>query len=522
MNFFSGWFLAPNFTFKTYTTEDFNKIKSNTLPNHFSVYIVTEEFFLNNSATLVSPFVIVGELKPKNLYPTDPSGKQFIFIAPKDEPKKIGFEKPGKAHIASHTGAILAHALQSLASKFDNSLNFTLSFSDDLKLLLEGEQHEFLIGLLQKSISNKVFKKSNKLNNILIGLQEPFFTQAILQRAYALSDAMCYTRTFVNMPANILNPETYEVFIRSLVKYECEQAENPNHIQIEIMNFNKLQQEECGLICAVGKGSQILPRLIKLSYCSNHNCAEISHVSLVGKGITFDSGGYDIKPPSGMKIMKKDMGGSAAALGVFLACARMQLPLKLTCWLPLAENMISGNAMRPGDVYKAKNGLQVEIDNTDAEGRLILADTLCLACDEKPNWLIDFATLTGAARVSLGTMIDSLFGNDQSTTQLLFQSGIETGDWVWPMPLPTEYESYLESSISDLQNSGSSGFAGSITAALFLKKFITQTNWNHIDTYMWCDKPNGLWSEGGGASGKCVRLVTHAIASFISQAKNLQ
>jgi leucyl aminopeptidase len=215
--------------------------------------------------------------------------------------------------------------------------------------------------------------------------------------------------------------------------------------------------------------------------------------------------------------MKKDMGGSAAAVGIFLACAMLNLPLKVSCYLAIAENMISGEAMRPGDIYKSKNGLHVEIDNTDAEGRLVLADTLTLACEEKPDWLLDFATLTGAARVSLGPMVDSLFGNNKVTTDLLYETSVENGDWVWPMPLVSDYENYFDSSVADMMNSSTSGFAGSVTAALFLQKFISVDAWNHIDTFMWCDKPNYLWQEGSSPTGKCVRLVTRSIEKFLSK-----
>ncbi len=518
MNLFSGWFLSPNFEIEIQSNNEFNTGMEER-PRGISVFVVSESYLNANVTQFKFCTSFMGTLKSKNLYPLNDSGKYFFFIVPKDEPKKLSFEQPGKAHIASHMGALLSLSLLQLGNKFDSSVNFFVTFSDDIKSNIDGEQQEFIIGLLQKSVSNKVSKQSFNNKNqkqLSLILQESFFHKEMLLRAQALSDAMCYTRTFINMPPNVLNPDSYEKFLRSLVKYECDKALHPNHIQIEIMDYDKLLNEKCGLICAVGQGSQVKPRLIKLTYSTKKNLNKITHVSLVGKGITFDSGGYDIKPSSGMRIMKKDMGGSAAALGVFFACARLALPMRLTCWLPIAENMISGGAMRPGDVYRARNGLQIEIDNTDAEGRLVLADALSLACEEMPDWLIDLATLTGAARVSLGTQIDSLYGNDKETSQLLYQSGIESGDWVWNTPLPADYEAYFDSTISDYANSGATGFAGSITAALFLQKFVTISNWNHIDTYMWCDKPTGLWAEGGGATGKCVRLVTRAIERFIS------
>ncbi len=518
MNLFSGWFLSSKFEIEIQSDNEFRRGMEE-MHRGISVFVVSESYLNSNISQFQFCTPFMGSLKPKNLYPLNDSGKYFFFIVPKNEPKKLSFDLPGKSHIASHMGALLSISLLQLGNKLDTSTNFFITFSDDIKSNIDGEQREFIIGLLQKSISNKVSKQS--INNesqkqLFVILQESFFHKEMLLNAQALSDAMCYTRTFINMPPNVLNPDSYEMYLRLLVKYECDKALHPNHIQIEIMDYEKLLNEGCGLICAVGQGSQIKPRLIKLTYSTKKNLNKIKHVSLVGKGITFDTGGYDIKPSSGMRIMKKDMGGSAAALGIFFACARLALPMRLTCWLPLAENMISGNAMRPGDVYRARNGLQIEIDNTDAEGRLVLADAISLACEEMPDWLIDLATLTGAARVSLGTQIDSLYGNDKESSQLLYQSGIETGDWVWNIPLPADYEPYFDSSISDYANSGSSGFAGSITAALFLQKFVSISNWNHIDTYMWCDKPVGLWAEGSGATGKCVRLVTRAIERFIS------
>lgn len=515
MNFFSDWFLAPHFSILVQTNEEFRKGKEQ--PDGVSIQLISEYYYSTHSEQFQFPTNFFGTLKPKNLYPLNQDGKSFFYIIPKDEPKKLSFELPGKSHIISHMGSLLSVSLLQQGNKFDSPKQFYISFSEDLKSFIEFEKFEFILGILQKSISNKVFKNSNKNKQFNIIFENTFMNKEVVNKAIALSDSMCYTRSFINMPPNILNPESYELFLRTIVRNECEKSSSPNHIQIEIYDYEKLKKENCGLICAVGQGSEIKPRLIKLTYITTKNLPKTPHVSLVGKGITFDTGGYDIKPSSGMRIMKKDMGGSASALGIFFACARLNLPMRLTCWLPLAENMISGNAMRPGDVFRAKNGLQIEIDNTDAEGRLVLADAISLACEESPDWLIDLATLTGAARVGLGTMVDSLFGNNKLTSQLLYNSGIESGDWVWQVPLPIDYESYLDSNVSDFVNSGSSGFAGSITAALFLQKFVTVPQWNHIDTYMWCDKPNGLWSEGGGATGKCVRLVTRAIESFISK-----
>jgi leucyl aminopeptidase len=525
MNLFSQWFLFPNLELGYCHLKQFQKGQKKNL----EIFVLSSkevDFYQTEYHYAVTLF---GELRPKVLYPLNKEASAYVFIFPKDEPQKLSSHiAPGKAHIASHFGALLGPSLVALGVQHKTQFSFLIRFSEGLKIQLQDQQHEFIVGLLQKTITNKIFKKNFSHQDhflekkSILFLEEPFFFEANYLRAMAICDAMCYTRTFINMPANILNPETYEFYLRALVKQESAKAKTPNYIQIEIMDYEKLKEQSCGLICAVGQGSHIKPKIIKLTYSPFKKVPKKTlHVALVGKGITFDSGGYDLKPSSGMRLMKKDMGGSAAALGIFFACARLGLPVRLSCWIVLAENMVSGGAMRPGDVYRARNGFYVEIENTDAEGRLVLADTLSLVCEEKPDWVIDLATLTGAARVSLGPLVDSLFGNNPETLDLLYQSGVETGDWVWNFPLLQDYACYFDSNVSDFMNSGSSGFAGSVTAALFLQKFVTLNNWSHIDTYMWCDRPASLWAEGSGPTAKCVRLVTKAIETFISKKTEL-
>lgn len=513
MKTLSDWLLGSSFNIELQSPEDF--MQGIRQPDGVCILILTEQAFLEKSEQFQFTSKLFGLPKTKTLYPIDATGKEFFFILPKEQPKQLGFDTPGQAHYVSYLGALLSSSLQSFCSKFEQTTKYYLQFSDHFLQQFSEVKYEFILGVLQKSISNKVTKNLKSENKFKLILNQNLFAANDLKKGLALNEAMIYTRSFVNMPPNILNPQSYEEFIAEIIQNENQKENSAVEIHMDVVSYEALKEQGCGLICAVGQGSAIKPRLIKLTYSPLNYQGKLSKIALVGKGITFDSGGYDIKPSSGMRIMKKDMGGSAAAFGIFMACAKQELPVHLTCWLPLAENMVSGTAMRPGDVYKAKNGLNIEIDNTDAEGRLVLADALTLAANEHPDWLIDLATLTGAARVSLGTMVDSLFGNHKYTTQMLYQTGIETGDWVWHVPMPLDYEGYLDSNISDLANSGTSGFAGSITAALFLQKFVGDTQWNHIDTYMWCDKPNQLWAEGGGATAKCVRLVTKAIETYI-------
>lgn len=514
MKTLSEWLLSSPFNINLQSNEDLKLGVRQ--PKGVLVKLITEEYFTENRSHYDFAYRIYGDLKSKTLYPLNDSGKEFFFIFPKEFPKSLGFDMPGKSHYLCYLGSLLSISLLNHSNKNPEIKNFLLEFESKFIDSFSSLKHEFFVGFLQKSISNKLNKNFSQEEKISINVSDINFSQMDIMKSISIHDSMCYTRSFVNMPPNILNPQSYEEFLEVIIDNEKKCLEEKAEIHMEVLSYEALKEQGCGLICAVGQGSLVKPRLIKLTYQPKNIARKLPKISLIGKGITFDSGGYDIKPSSGMRIMKKDMGGSAAALGIYLACLKLELPVNLTCWLPLAENMISGNAMRPGDVYRAKNGLQIEIDNTDAEGRLVLADAMTFAIQDNPDWLIDLATLTGAARVSLGTMVDSLFGNHKFTTDLLYRTGIETGDWVWNIPLPADYESYLDSNISDLANSGSSGFAGSITAALFLQKFVGNTQWNHIDTYMWCDKPTFLWSEGSGATGKCVRLVTKAIEEYIS------
>ena len=460
-----------------------------------------------------------GEIKPRQIYVASADGSQALLLLPSDGPRKLAAHTPGTAHVATQAGAVVAAAVLGFAS-FEKRTKVELFIGEGLQQKIGNERAHFLLGFLQRSVNTKLkhgvaFSRTDE-KSLPVVADAAIFSEQDWILAHDLNDAMLTTRSLVNMPANMLNSETYEVFVRELVREECERSHDPTRLNIEVFRVEKLQQDGCGLICAVGQGSSVSPRILKITYTpkdSRANVKTLKHVVLVGKGITFDTGGLDMKGSAFMRNMKKDMGGSAAALGTFLAVTRAGLPLRVTCYLALAENMVSGNAMRPGDVYTAKNGVSVEIDNTDAEGRLVLADTLVYAAEEKPDWILDLATLTGAARVALGPSVDAVFSNESALEQLLVSTGIEVGDWVWNLPLVADYESWLDSNVADLVNSASSGHGGAITAALFLKRFVNGVPWSHIDTYMWADKPTELTQEPG-ATAKCVRLLARALAKF--------
>jgi leucyl aminopeptidase len=253
------------------------------------------------------------------------------------------------------------------------------------------------------------------------------------------------------------------------------------------------------------------PRLIEIEWGNPKN----PRIAIIGKGVCFDSGGLDIKPSSGMRLMKKDMGGAAHALALAQLIMQARLPVRLHMLVPAVENAIAGNAFRPGDILTSRKGLTVEITNTDAEGRLVLADALTRAAEDTPVQIIDFATLTGAARVALGPDLPATFANDDALADDVLAAGIAQGDPLWRMPLHAGYDDMLKSDIADLNNSPDGGFAGSVTAALFLQKFVPDgTPWLHLDTFAWRPAAKPGRPKGGEALG--LRAIwTHLRTRFV-------
>ena len=264
-------------------------------------------------------------------------------------------------------------------------------------------------------------------------------------------------------------------------------------------------------IHAVGKASPRAPRLIDFRW----GPARAPKVTLVGKGVCFDTGGLDIKPASGMLLMKKDMGGAANVLGLAQMIMSANLKVRLRVLIPAVENSISGNAFRPGDVLTSRKGISVEIGNTDAEGRLVLGEALALADEEQPDLLIDMATLTGAARVALGPDLPPFYTDDEELAVALSRAGLAVNDPVWRLPFWQPYYRLFESAIADMNNSGDSGFAGSITAALFLKRFVEKAkSYVHLDVFAWTPAPRPGRPKGGEA--QAMRALFEVIRSRAS------
>jgi leucyl aminopeptidase len=293
-------------------------------------------------------------------------------------------------------------------------------------------------------------------------------------------------RDLINTPANDLGPDAFE---KSILDFA-----NTYGLSATVTRGDELLTQNFPMIHAVGRASDQAPRLVDLRW----GRAGDPKVTLVGKGVTFDTGGLDIKPASGMLLMKKDMGGAANVLGLALAIVSAKLRVQLRVLIPVVENAISGNAFRPSDVLASRKGLTVEIGNTDAEGRLILADTLALADEEAPDLLIDMATLTGAARTALGADLPPLYSTDDALARDLMAAGAAVDDPLWHMPLWSPYETMLKSKVADINNASATPFAGSVTAALFLRRFVGAAKaWVHLDIYGWAPEARAGRTQGG-------------------------
>ncbi len=323
------------------------------------------------------------------------------------------------------------------------------------------------------------------------------------QRSRSAAAATWMVRDLVNTPANLLGPVELAEFAASLGRR--------HGAAVDVIAGNALA-EAYPTVDTVGRGSARPPHVAILRWSGSTAHADAPLISLCGKGVCFDTGGYDIKPSSGMLRMKKDMGGAATVLGLARMIMEADLPVRLAVRIGCVENSISGTAMRPLDVIRTRKGVTVEVGNTDAEGRLVLCDLLAEACDETPALLVDCATLTGAARVALGPDLPALFCNDDDWAATLMRIGHEQHDPLWRLPLWAPYDRWLDSPIADFNNVSSKPHAGAITAALFLQRFVApDIAWAHLDLYAWNDQTSPGHPEGGEAYG--MRALFSALAA---------
>lgn len=326
-------------------------------------------------------------------------------------------------------------------------------------------------------------------------------------RGRATAEAVCFARDLVNEPGGALTPTVF-------AERAAERAEAAG-LTAEIMDHDAIVAAGLGGVLAVNQGSVEPPRLLKLTYEPNPVGDDpvqgeapepdaVDTVALVGKGITFDSGGLSIKPADAMMDMKSDMAGAAAVVAAMCALPALDVAVKVVAFTPMTDNMTGGAAIRPGDIFTARNGTTVEVLNTDAEGRLILADALTLAAEEEPDAIIDLATLTGACMVALGQKIAGLMGNDEVFNGIVEEAAAVAGERVWQLPLPADYRSLLDSQIADIKNISSGRFGGTLTAGLFLKDFVDDgTPWVHLDIAgpAFLPEADGVSPKGGTGFG---------------------
>jgi leucyl aminopeptidase len=399
-------------------------------------------------------------------------GANDIAILPAD--------KTGEWSVAAGVTDVSASGLWHLAKLAD-------SLPEGTYRLADYDASEAMLGWMLGQYRYHEYLSEPKLTGprVLLVKEPARITMAALQ-----ATATALVRDLVNRPAGDLGPNALEVEAKRIAK--------AHKAEVTVTAGEPL---EAGypLIHAVGKAAtrEHAPRLIELEWGDPRH----PRVAIVGKGITFDTGGLDIKPSTGMRLMKKDMGGAAHALALAELIMAAHLPVRLHMLVAAAENSISGNAMRPGDIIKSRKGITVEIDNTDAEGRLVLADALTKAIEDKAELIIDFATLTGAARVALGPDLPAMFSNDDSVAIGLLAASKAATDPLWHMPLWAPYMEMLDSDIADMSNSGG-GFAGAVTAALFLQKFVPDNvPWVHLDTFAWRPSSKPGRPKGGEALG---------------------
>lgn len=328
--------------------------------------------------------------------------------------------------------------------------------------------------------------------------------KAVLE-AQNVVDSVNFCRDMVNEAPNVLNSETYAKEIEKDVK------KNLKGVKTKILGKPELKKEKMGLFLSVNAGSAYGPRLVHLTYTPKKVTKNTKHIALVGKGLTFDTGGYSLKPGGAMMNMKFDMAGSATVYAAFRAAVLNNSPYKITCILGMTDNAVSSTATMPDSIVKARNGMHVEILNTDAEGRLVLADCLDYACDQNPDYLINAATLTGACLVALGSQVCAILGNDDKWINTVLTHAKKQDEYMWQLPIINEWRDDMKSKNADLKNIGTAGRAGTATAAAFLENFIkNDVKWAHLDIAGVGDSQSHLpYCPPKGASGLIVRSLHH-------------
>ncbi|MEK7819327.1 MAG: leucyl aminopeptidase [Bacteroidota bacterium] len=427
-------------------------------------------------------------------------------ISPRISIIGLGKKEIFSNEIIRRVSSKIANEAQKLKSK---SLAISIPLIEEVNFSTQLLAQSFVEGILLGLYSYDKYKTkkiNDKLESVLFLLNESTHIvefQNGVERGEIISKGVIVARNLSNAPGNEIYPKT--------LAEQTERYAREANFKIKILNERKISSLKMGGVIAVSKGSDKPARFIILEHGSKYKYK--GTIALVGKGVTFDSGGISIKPSNGMAEMKMDMSGAAAVIGTFYSIAKLKIPMHVVGLIPSVENMPSGNSLKPGDIITHLNGKTSEVDNTDAEGRLILADALSYAEKFKPDIVIDLATLTGACVVALGQHASGLMGNDKILNDSLKNIGDETFERLCELPLYEEYESQIKSDIADVKNVGGK-WAGAITAALFLKKFIGNYKWAHLDIAGTAILEENFDYAKRGGSGVGVRLLTSFIEKW--------
>jgi len=423
----------------------------------------------------------LSELQKKNFLSSDikkiritkPSGKPDALILQKIKPDDINID-----YFRNHLAAFVAN----LQSEVTKNLYITIPSFSTVKKYFDSKEYyyqTFAEGVLLGNYSFDKYKKErekDKTLNVYLDAEDEKTLRNAIKTAQNLISSVALTRDLQNEPANNLTPNLFADRIVSALR--------PLGIKVTVFDQKEIKKRKMGGLIAIGQGSVNKPRFIVLEYKPQLKSKneKVKTIVLVGKGITFDTGGISLKPSKGMGEMKADMSGAAVVVGTLSAAAKTNLPIHLYGVIPAAENMCSGESIRPGDVVKISNGKSVEIEDTDAEGRVVLADALHYASELKPDQIIDLATLTGACIVALGDFVAGMFTKNEEMAEQLYKSGMKTYDRVWRLPLWDDFDELIKSDVADVANLGNTRWAGAITAAKFLEHFVDKNiPWTHLD-----------------------------------------
>jgi len=445
------------------------------------VFYIPDDKKINNNLTLFEKKfrLKLSDLQKKNLLAK--KNKQINISNAKGKPAQIFLHKfkLDEKFTVDYFRNHLAGLIKELNNRQLKSLHIFIPEFDFVKNYFDDREYFYRTFLEGLSLGNYTFDKFKKEKdktsnlNVFLYAEDQKYLKSAITKNKSVIEGIFFTKDLQNEPPSTLRP--FE--LANSVKEKLSKA----GMKITVFDEKEIKKRNMGGLLAVGKGSDAKPRFIIIDYKPKNKKSNGKKVALVGKGVTFDTGGYCIKPWQGMTDMKADMSGAAVVAGTMLAAAKMNLPIEIVGIIPAAENMINGEAMRPGDVVMTASGKTIEVGHTDAEGRMILADALDYASKQKPDEIIDFATLTGACVVALGINAAGVFTKYDALADKLYKSGMKTFDRVWRLPMWDDYNKDNESKIADVNNDGGR-WAGAITAAKFLENFVDEKiPWAHLD-----------------------------------------